>query len=82
MTLIEIAQEVTGSGTLRITEFSVDGTHEFPDVDLEFGFTFTELSDPVYTGKLTADGSAIIGTWTEPGISIPLDLKKSTGSKR
>ncbi len=69
--------EGTAAGTLT----SVDqGNVEIPittvtQKDKSIQFEIRAIAGS-YTGTLSADGSAISGTWTQAGNSMPLDLKK------
>jgi enterochelin esterase family protein len=58
------AQGVSG---LSLPNVRVDGA--------VIGFTLPGPGNPHYAGKLSEDGKGISGTFTQSGISLPLDLK-------
>jgi hypothetical protein len=58
------AQGVSG---LPLANFKVDGA--------AIGVTLPGPGNPHYAGKLSEDGKSISGTFTQGGISLPLDLK-------
>lgn len=59
-----------GINGILITEFSLQGSK------LTF---FIEVLRATYTGTVSADGSAIKGTWVQNDQSVAMEFKRATG---
>lgn len=79
----EVIKIQSDGSTLGATFYSIDQTPQPFAATVTRQGASTTISVPAlsgtYEGRLTADGTAIDGTWTRNGQTLPLNLKRVTG---